>query len=396
MIATALGLALFGWTYAVACTSVYGVGRAAWTRLRRPQINTDSIPHPSPLRILVVRPCAGSEPGLDRALLSLSFARSSHPVACRFAVAGASDPAALPAANAASALRGAGIDATVVFTSADAPNHKAAQIEAVLAHEREPFDVLVVADSDVDLTAFDLDALLAPLLADASVGAVWAPPVETGPLTGGGDRASRALLSASLHAFTILGALDGAGLVGKLFAVRPDAIRATGGFAPMTRVLGEDMELARRLRVAGRTVKVAPVVARSLKTGRSWRGSVDRYARWLAVIRAQRPHLLASYPLLFFATPLVLLTSALLAPFSPALSLAAASVAVLTRLLVACAARALAGARFAPFTSMVDAALADTLLAHAFVRSLATRTITWRGRTLTIDRRGVLSEQQAT
>jgi ceramide glucosyltransferase len=165
-----------------------------------------------------VRPCAGAEPGLDRALASLVSARLAGRVICRFAVAGASDPAAVPAAKAASTLRDAGIDATIVFTSADAPNHKAAQIDAALAQESEPFDVLVVADSDVDLTAFDLSALLSPMMADASVGAVWAPPVETGPVTGTGDRASRALLSASLHAFTILGALDGSALVGKLFA----------------------------------------------------------------------------------------------------------------------------------------------------------------------------------
>ncbi len=400
MIATALGLALFGWSYAVACTSVYGVGRAAWGRLRRPahppRTASGEVPLDDDLRVLVVRPCAGNEPGLDRALASLASVRSSVRLTCRFAVDDASDPAAAPAAIAASALRDAGIDATIVFTSADAPNHKAAQIEAALAQEREAFDLLVVADSDVDLTAFHLDALLAPMLADEAVGAVWAPPVETGPVTGGGDRASRALLSASLHAFTILGALDGGGLVGKLFAVRRDAIRATGGFAAMTRVLGEDMELARRLRGSGRKVLVAPLVAKSLKTGRSWRGSVERYARWLTVIRAQRPHLLASYPLLFFATPLVLVASALLAPAAPGFALAAAIVALLSRVFVAIAARALAGDRFSPLASIVDAALADALLASAFAKALATRTITWRGRTLTIDRRGVLSEQQAT
>ena len=392
MIATALGLALFGWSYAVACTSVYGVARAAWGRRRSAQKATSPglAPSRGARRVLVIRPCAGNEPSLDRALASLATARSSDHLTCRFAIERADDPAARAAESAVATLREAGIDASVVVTSADAPNHKAAQIEAVVARESEPFDLLVVADSDVDLAAFELDRLLAPLSVAGS-GAVWAPPVETGPVTGSGDRASRALLSGSLHAFTILGALDGGGLVGKLFALRRDAIGATGGFGAMKHLLGEDMELARLLRDAGRSVRVAPLVARSLKTGRSWQSAVDRYARWLTVIRAQRPHLLASYPLLFFPAPLILLASALLAPAAPPLALASAAVALAARWMVACAARALAGRPFSPLGSLTDAALADALLIHAFTRALASRTITWRGRTLTIGRSGALS-----
>lgn len=410
MIETAVGLALFVWGYAVASTSLYGAGRAAWQRAR------SAPPHlPCPVRALIVRPCAGIEPGLDRALRSLSLARSGAEITCRIAVESPSDPAASAAELAAAALRDAGLDATVIFTGADAPNHKAAQIAAVVAREPRPFDALVIADSDVDLAGFDLDTLLAPLIADEPAertpvdpergsanrrrstratrpGAVWAPPVETGETSASGDRASRALLSGSLHAFTILGALDGGGLVGKLFAVRRDAIEAAGGFDAMERVLGEDMELARRLMAAGRTVSVAPSVARSLKTGRTWRSAVERYARWLTVIRAQRPHLLASYPLLFFAAPLLLAASLLLAPFAPALALATAVITVSSRLCTAISARALAGLDFSIREAIVDAALSDALLAHAFIRAMATRTVTWRGRTLTVDRRGALLE----
>lgn len=390
MIATALGIALFGWSYAVAATSVYGAGRAAWSRARHAPARVEAS-----TRVLVVRPCAGLEPELDRTLMSLSGALTGATLACRFAVHGPSDPAAMAAARAAAALRAKGVDASLVFTAADAPNHKVAQIEAVLAHERASFDVLVVADSDVDLVGFELDALVAPLLADATVGAVWAPPIEAGAVSGSGDRASRALLAGSLHAFTLLGALDGGGLVGKLFAVTSDAVGAAGGFGGMTRVLGEDMELARRLRAAGRTVRVAPVVARSLQTGRSWKSAVERYARWLTVVRAQRPHLLASYPLLFCATPIVVLASLALLPFSPALALASLGLALASRLLVAATARAFAGERFSPRASLVDVVLADALLVAAFARALASRTFTWRGRTLTVDRRGALSEETA-
>ena len=40
--------------------------------------------------------------------------------------------------------------------------------------------------------------------------------------------------------------------------------------------------------------------------GRTFADVVARYARWITVIRAQRPHLLPSYPLLFAQLPLVL------------------------------------------------------------------------------------------
>ncbi len=468
MIATALGIALLAWSYAVTCTTVYGAGRAAWQRRRRAPGPVAERP-----RVLVVRPCAGLEADLERALVSLAKARASEKPACRFAVGSAVDPACDVAERAAAALRSEGMDASVVITNADAPNHKAAQLEVVLAAERalrafsldgaaggpKPprsailaprarttgalqqaserrstaggtsrharkgagmdavvvadgdvdlagrisrhaqgsagFDVIVVADSDVDLAGVDLDALTSPLFEAEGGGAIWVPPVETGALTASGDRASHALLHGSLHAFTILGALDGGGLVGKLFAVREDAIRAAGGFGAMERVLGEDMELARRLRAAGRTVRVAPSVARSLKTGRTWKDAVERYARWLTVIRAQRPHLLASYPLLFFSAPIVVLLGLLLVPFAPGLALAAIAFALGSRMIAALSARALAGAPFDLLASIADAAIADALLASAFARAVFTRTLTWRGRALTIDRRGQLSGRAA-
>jgi ceramide glucosyltransferase len=378
VIAAACGLALFVWSYAVATTVLYGAGRAALQRRSGAPRDLAAI------RTLVVRPCAGTEPHLERALASLARARSTAAIACRIAVESASDPAEPIARRAAAALERAGLDARVVLTAADAPNHKAAQIAAVLAAERGPFDAIVIADSDVDLDGFDLDALLGPLFEydkeyrkerrlfppetpdrrPPRTGAVWAPPVEVGASAGAGDRASAAVLSGSLHAFTILGALE--------------------------RVLGEDMELARRLAAAGHGVRVAPMVARSLKSGRTWRCSVERYARWLTVIRAQRPRLLVSYPLLFLATPLILAGSALVAPFAPAPALAAAVLAVTSRLCAAVCARLLAGLGLSLAASTVDAVLADALLAHAFARALAARTVTWRGRALTIDRRGAL------
>ncbi|MGK3997143.1 glycosyltransferase [Sorangium sp. So ce1024] len=350
------------------------------------------------LRVLVVRPCAGPEPHLARTLRSLADARLSASVRCVFAVANAGD-GALPAASAAAeALRAAAIPAEVALTAAAAPNRKAAQLAAIIAREAAPFDVVLVADSDVDLDGVDLDALVGPLrdgARTAPLDAVWAPPVEVAPAASLGDRASAAVLGASLHAFPLLAGLDPRGLVGKLFAVRADALAAAGGFAALTAHLGEDMELSRRLLARRGAIAAAPLVAPSLAAGRALRDVVARYARWITVIRAQRPALLATYPALFFATPLIAALAVVAAPAAPAAAAAAAAIAVASRLAVAAFAARMAGRRASLLAAAADACLADLVLGAAFFRALSSRTVVWRSGRFTIDRRGLLREAGA-
>lgn len=378
----ALGAVALGWALAVGCVEVEAVRRLAFARLRPPRPPGGAIA----ARVLVIRPCAGRDPWLDKALTSLASARRSFALACRIAVADASDGAHPAAVAAAGALAAAGIDATVILTAPRGPNRKAAQLAAVVAAEEAPFDLILVADGDVDLAGADLDALVAPLLARPDLGSTWAPPVEVSPARTLGDRASGALLGASLHAFPLLARLDRGGLVGKLFAVRAAALAQVGGFGALTAHLGEDMELSRRLRRAGLAVEAAPIVARSLASGRTWDQVEDRFGRWIKVIRAQRPALLASYPLLFFATlPIVALALAA-APSSPAIAAAVIAAAVALRLAVAFAASSASGRRVA----LADVALADALLACAFLRALRSRRVVWRDKALRIDRRGLL------
>jgi ceramide glucosyltransferase len=344
--------------------------------------------------VLLVRPCAGDEPHLERALVSLRSAFCGSRVRCRFAIADADD-AALPAARrACEALGSAGIDAEITITGAAGPNRKAAQIEAVVAQAREG-DVngpILIADSDVDLAGVDLDALINPLTS-AGADAVWAPPVERDAVRTFGDRASVALLAGSLHAFPLLAALDERGLVGKLFSIRGDVLRAVGGFASLTQILGEDIEIARRIRARGGSIRVTPFAVRSLATGRSFGQVVQRYARWLVIIRAQRPWLLLSYPVLFFASPLLLALSAVAAPFAPIPAITAAVITIAARLSIAVGAARAAGRKITLSAALTDAALADLLLACAFARALRTRTVVWRSAVLTVDRSGVLRER---
>lgn len=384
---------LLAWSFVLASVSAFAVIRAA-PYLRRGAGKARGKPGPW----LLVRPCAGDEPWLGRALEST--ARAELPAGCRvlFAVPGPENEAARPAERAALALSARGIDAAVCWTGELArarPNHKVAQLEVALeAERRRGFSpgIVAVVDSDVDLEGAPLSALLFPV-AEKRAEAVWAPPVERSASRRAGDLASAALLGASLHAFPLLAGLDPAGLVGKVFAVSAGALDRVGGFSALADYLGEDMELARRLRAGGGRVEAAPFIAVSLAEGRSFASAASRYARWLAVIRAQRPALLASYPALFFATPLVLLSAAGLALAFPEArfpALASALVALAARALVALAAAR--AARRPLLASLAASPLADALLALAFLRALTTRTVAWRSRTLLVERGGRIHE----
>jgi ceramide glucosyltransferase len=379
--------ALLAWAAAVAAVS----GVAAARSLRRPVPAATSRAPTLAQTLLVVRPCAGDEPCLALTLASLGALADLPGVRVRFAVATAADAAVSAIGTACERLAARGVDARLVVTHATGPNQKSDQLARVLAAEPDGATIVVV-DSDVDLTAFDWDALLAPL-ADPRVAAVWAPPCEA-PGATFGDRASEALLGGSLHAFPLLAGIDPHGLVGKVVAVRRAALDAIGGFAALGQHLGEDMELARRWRAAGARVVASRGVALSRAARRTPTAAAARYGRWLTVIRAQRPALLASYPALFFATPLIVFAStlAVVAGRAGVGALAAEALAVTARLTVGFAAARACGRPTTPLAILTDAVLADGLLAWAFARALRSRTVRWRGRALRVTPGGALHE----
>jgi ceramide glucosyltransferase len=278
-------------------------------------------------------------------------------------------------------------------TGARGPNRKVQQIAAALRDvDPDPACVVVVADSDVDLEGHPLDELVASVSDDARIGAVWAPPIEAAAESGLGDAASRAVLGASLHAFPLLSKIDPEGLVGKLFAMRLATIERIGGMASLEEHLGEDMEIARRLRERGLEVVRASSPARSLATGRSLEATVLRFARWLSVIRAQRPGLLITYPLFFFGS--IPFAVAALALGSDGGGLAAL-VLIVTRGLVALVADRLTDGRRAAARLVRDIVVADLVIAAAWARALATRTFAWRGQALVIGPGGKLVQRGA-
>ncbi|MCB9778309.1 MAG: hypothetical protein H6742_07080 [Alphaproteobacteria bacterium] len=347
-------------------------------------------------RVLVLRPCAGQEPGLLDRLAAAP--RGTLPVHVRLTVATADDPARPVTLAATATLQAAGASADCGVYPPRGPNEKCSQLAGATAHplpDGGPVVAVVVMDSDLHGADVDLDALVAPILAGEAA-AVWAAPTEPGsPRSGLGDRASAAVLAGSLHAFPLLRGIDPHGLVGKCFAVAPVALAAVGGFAGLVDHLGEDMELSARLRAAGHRVEPAPTVVASMASGRSPGQVVARLARWQLVIRAQRPLLLLSYPLLFSPLPWQLLALAL----AGALGAAPAGVVLVglaclaARVGVASLARRRSGCPVGPLALLLDVGLAEAVLTLATARALVSRRLAWRGRALRIGPGGRLERE---
>ncbi len=340
--------------------------------------------------VLLVRPCTGDDATLEPALRSTAALKHRGPLRVLLTVESRQDAAWPIIRRAARWLRDHGVQASAVVAPTLAYNRKVGQLAEVTRTTEA--SIVMCVDADVDLSGFELDAFIAPL-DSGSAGAVWAPPIEVGEMSGWGDRASSAVLGASMHAFGLLGELDEGGLVGKTFAVRTIALRDIGGFDDLTEHLGEDMELARRLGARNWPTVMVRMPVRAIGTGRSMEATLARYTRWLWVIRAQRPSLLASYPLLLAAAPLLLLLSAILAATGPewtlGWSLGLATIVIATRIGVALGAAIPRGRLLAAAT--FEWLLADLVLLTAFARVLGRPEVTWRGRTLRLGHGGRLA-----
>lgn len=183
---------------------------------------------------------------------------------------------------------------------------------------------------------------------------------------------TRGLLVQSHHSFVALDAmqLGAKAICGKALALSSDAVHE---WRRLEAVVGEDLELAKVLHAQGRSVAVVAVQARMTQSSSlTMHAVVDRFTRWMQVLRAHRALLFPTVPLLFAPTPVLLVLCAI--SRSPLL-IVATTLLVLTRF-------ALAnrlddrppGLRFEWF-------LAELLLLLCWVRSLFLGgRVTWRGR----------------
>ncbi len=340
--------------------------------------------------ILIMRPCAGEDPELFENLRSLITARSSLPLHLVVAVDDPDDRARPTIDSSLVELRAAGIAASFELVENRGPNRKASILAGVL--ERHPGHAIVInIDSNVDLAGFDFDRLVGPLLSDDRIGTIWVPWSER-PVAGAnglGTRASEALLGGSLTAFPLLCGIYPQGLVGKFWAAPRAAIDRIE-FAELANYLGEDLEMARRLRAAGLRIEAASLLVRSPGQQPNFAASVERFARWMLVVRGQKLPLLFSYPALFFATPMVLALAGLGALARPGIGLLAAGLAVLGRGIVTLAARHWSGRGLALGPALVDTVLADLVLALAWLRAMTSREVAWRGHRLRVEADGRL------
>jgi ceramide glucosyltransferase len=367
----------------------------------------------TPQVIHLIRPCAGNEPGLAERLTLLGGATR-----VTFCIASADDQARTAAEFAVSLLQSEGVDAELLVTNAKGPNRKAAQLAAATAARNLGAAYIACVDSDVRLAPNALLDLTRPLDNEAELGATWSPVEESceglwsrgdhldavnrvessnvmaGAKPGDGRGCplsrvvSQAILNASPHAFRFMRHLDSSVFVGKLFAIRSDLLARVGGFDALTTYLGEDLELARRVRATGfhyRSITNLGVADRSVGS----LGEVAaRFSRWQTVIKQRSPLLLLAYPLLFAALPWATLVLPTALGAKQGGTLLAAMVCM--RLLLALALGrkesepngAEQGTKTAdPFSPVV---LAELTLSYAWLRTLLSSQVSWRGETLRV------------
>jgi len=343
--------------------------------------------------IALLRPCEGAEPGLRENLLSSLRAHYGGPRRVLFLVPDATDPAFAVIREVLAVAQAEGRDPASVVLTGPRPrqNRKVAQLLAGLEHCEEA--IVVTVDSDVALGDADLPALIAALRPDdgPTIAAAFAAPVEFAPQTPW-DRISAALVGGSPQNFLALYGLYGLyggvpSMAGALCALRREALLRCGGFVGLLSYLGEDYELARRLTGLGLRIALSREQARCTDGGRSLGEVIARVARWLTVVRAQRPLLLFTYPVFMAATPALLLT----ALFTRSRNLGMLATALLgLRALLCWALRRTQGLGRSPLAAVTEVLTAELLLWLGLGRAVVTRRIRWRGHRFRIGRGGTM------
>lgn len=237
-------------------------------------------------------------------------------------------------------------------------------------------------DADVRVDAALLLSLAEGLAAGAAL-TTAAPEPELKPGMGSTwpARAWRSLLLHTHHSFVALHAMSaGARAVcGKalgLSAMAQEILTELAGH------VGEDLELSKRVSARGGHVVLASVPARVPQDPAASTGEVlSRLTRWMQVLRAHRPLLYSAVPLFF--TPTVPLVAAYLLLGDPRL-LTAVSALLLSRIALSLVLRGGTGLEWIS---------GEALLGAAFLQSLTTRTLSWRGRRYALLRGGRMEQE---
>ncbi|MBL8913828.1 MAG: carotenoid biosynthesis protein [Archangium sp.] len=264
--------------------------------------------------------------------------------------------------------------AGVEWLASDPPvaNRKLGHLQYAFAALRLPFERVVIVDGDVRIDEALLTNLVGGL--DEGAAAAWAAPrPEAGGL-------ARGVLVQSLHSFDVLAAIGPApqAMCGKAVALGADAVEV---LRTMPACAGEDLELSSRLHARGLPIKLA---GQARIPGRA-AGQLQRFTRWMQVLRAHRPGLFPAVPVFFACTPLLLPLAAVSGDVLTASIVAAVLVA---RTVVAALAERTEASPQAPWWWLAG----EVVLLVAWVGALLRGgRVVWRGRTLELGPGGSIS-----
>jgi ceramide glucosyltransferase len=292
-----LGLAAAAAVYAVLVATVI-----AGLRPRRPAPGPVADTPP----VSVLKPLCGSEYGLLQQLRSVCA--QDYPAFQIILGLQSAHDGALPEVRLLKRQFDALDIECVIDTRLHGANAKVSNLINMLPYCRH--DVLIIADSDIQVPPDYLRRVLAPLV-DPRVGLVTCAYV---------GRAHRGLWSA-LGAMFIndwfmpsvrLAALFGSQsfVSGATIALRRQVLERSGGLAPLADQLADDYQLGLQVRALGLRVAVSDLAVDTMVDEPSLAALCEHTSRWLRTIRSVRP---AGYACCFitFSLPMALLGAAL-------------------------------------------------------------------------------------
>jgi hypothetical protein len=256
-------------------------------------------------------------------------------------------------------------------------------VYALAALPRADDAVVLCVDADVRVDGALVAALVAALREGAAL--AWAAPRPEASETLAG-RTVRGLLVQTHHSFEALDVMSaGARAVcGKAMALSREA---QAELLELADCIGEDLELASVLHERGLPVVLARAPAHLPQAPKvSLHSVLARFTRWMQVLRAHRPALFPSVPLLFAPTPVLMVLASWLAVPHLAVALC---VLVGVRIALANHLDGRPGQRF-------EWLLAELLLLCAWLEALRRgRVVTWRGRSFALEKGGRMVARSA-
>ncbi len=248
-------------------------------------------------------------------------------------------------------------------------NRKVGHLAYALATlPRDENTVVLCIDADVRVDGALVSSLVEELRAGSALASAAPRPDLSSTLAG---KAVRGLLVQSHHSFTVLDLMSvGAKAVcGKALALGPEA---QAELVRLGDCIGEDLELSTLMHERGLTVSMAEAFAQVPQApSLGLRAVIDRFTRWMQVLRAHRGTLFPAVPLFFAPTPLLMVLAAWVATPAAAVWL---FVLVALRITMANRLDRRPGWRF-------EWLLAEVLLLVCWCESLRVgHRVTWRGR----------------